>query len=376
MGARCTRWSSAAPANYRPAAPAPPAFARVGYASQFDSAAFEDLQRIVNAYLGPHDRLLDITNEPALFYYFLGRDPSSRWFAPIGLVDTAELQRNLLADLRRAPPKLIIFDDTDAKMYGLPAMDGVPVSVRLYLISRWVLDHYRPLLESHGRTIYALPGVPPVSSLHLHLHQQPATVGVPFLGQACIWGDAPTFLSGPAEPRSGAQSVPARTTVGARAAGDVHRLGGRPAGWAAGSRSASRRSTGGSSADRRRTPTALTSRRLAIRPGSFAADFGSRFPTWANASKALRVFAIGRDGSVAELAMPERTRAGREWRGSGAVRSPCSRVPTPGTSIQRLLRGALLQIEPPAGSTWSDYRWLEVDAPSFGGFLPGGIRSL
>ena len=203
----------AAPAAYRPVAPAPPAVARVGYSSQVDTAAVHDLQQIVNAYLGPHDRLLDITDEPALFYYFLGRGPSSRWYAPNGIVDTAELQRNLLDEVRRAPPKLIIFDDTDTSMYGLPTMDGVPVSVRLYLISRWILEHYRPLLESHGRTIYALPSVPPVSSLHLHLNQQPTTVGVPFLGQECNWGYAPAFLGQPAVPSSSAPAVPVHTTV-------------------------------------------------------------------------------------------------------------------------------------------------------------------
>ena len=44
-----------------------------------------DLRQIIDAYLGPHGRLLDITDEPALFYYFLGRDPSSRWYAPNGI---------------------------------------------------------------------------------------------------------------------------------------------------------------------------------------------------------------------------------------------------------------------------------------------------
>ncbi|MBV9818665.1 MAG: hypothetical protein JOZ07_09980 [Solirubrobacterales bacterium] len=202
-----------APAAYRPKVSAPPAFARVGYTSDVDGPAVDDLQRIVNAYEGPHGRLLDITNEPALFYYFLGHDPSSRWYAPVGLTDTAELQRNLLAQLRRAPPKLIVFDDTDAKMYGAPSIDGTPAPVFLYLVSRWILDHYRPLLESHGRTIYSLPGARPVARLHLHLDQQPATTGVPFRGQACIWGDAPTFLEGPAEPRPGAQTVSVRTTA-------------------------------------------------------------------------------------------------------------------------------------------------------------------
>ncbi len=290
-----------APASYRPTVAVRPAYARVGYATQFDGAAYEDLRRIVNAYLGPHGRLMDITNEPALFYYFLGRDPSSRWFAPVGVVATPALQRNLLAELRRAPPKLIIFDDTDTKMYGLEAMDGVPAATFLYLISRWILDHYRPLLESHNRTIYALPGVPPVSRLHLHLHQQPATVGVAFRGQECLWGYAPTFLTGPAEPGSGAQAVPARVPV-------VRQPQVTLTGWAGDLRTReparevlatfNGRIVGRSTPDIDR-PDVVAAGQPA---GFLRSGFSLSIPTWANAPNALRVFAIGRDGSVAPLA--------------------------------------------------------------------------
>ena len=150
-----------APARYRPTAPGPP-IARVGYAAQFDGAAFEDLRQIVNAYLGPHDRWIDITNEPALFYYWLDRDPSSRWVAP---VSTPQHRSAAAQPPRGATPCATEADRLRRhrhKMYGLPAISGVPATVFLYLDSRWILDHYRPLLESHGRTIYALPGLRPV----------------------------------------------------------------------------------------------------------------------------------------------------------------------------------------------------------------------
>jgi hypothetical protein len=165
-----------------------------------------------------------------------------------------------------------------------------------------VLDHYRPLLESHGRALYALPGVPPVSSLHLHLHQQPATVGVPFLGQVCNWGDAPTFLSGPAEPRSGAQAVPARTVMVGHAQATL-------TGWAGDPRAGEparevlatfdRRIVGRSAPDTDRPDVPAAS----YPAGFLRSGFRLSIPTWATASKSLRVFAIGRDGSVAELAI-------------------------------------------------------------------------
>ena len=359
------------PAAYRPAVAAPPAFARVGNFSGFDGPAFEDLQTIINAYLGPHDRLMDITDEPGLFYYLLGRDPSSRWYAPNGIVDTAELQRDVLAELRRDPPKLIILDDTDTTMVGLPNMDWVPVGVRLYLISRWVLAHYRPLAESHGRTIYALPGAVPVSSKHLHLQQKPATTGVPFLGQECSWGFAPTFLGGPAVPPAGAPTVPARTTVAREAAVTL-------TGWAGDLRAREPAREVVATVDGkivgRATPDAA---RPDLTAAGYPAGFGHSgfllsIPAWADASKSLRVFAIGRDGSVAQIRTPPalvqggvaniggRTVTLQQTADTGLVDSVSPSV-------------AALQLQPPAGSAWSDYRWLEVDAPASGGFVQGGF---
>jgi hypothetical protein len=359
------------PAAYRPAVAAPAAFARVGYFGQFDGPAYEDLRQIINAYLGPRDRLMDITDEPGLFNYLLGRNPSSRWYAPNGIVDTANLQNDVLAELRRAPPNLIVFDDTDITMVGLPNMDGVPVAVRLYLISRWVLGHYRPLLESHGRTIYALPGVAPVSSLRLQLHQPPATVGLPFLGQQCSWGFAPTFLTGPAEPTSNAAAVPVRTAV---ARGSEVTL----TGWAGDvlSREPAREvvATFNGKVVGRATPdTDAPDVTAAGYPSGFRrSGFQLSIPTWATAPKSLRVFAIGRDGSVAEIPIPPlRVQGGVARIGSRTVTleqtADTGHVDSESPSV------ASAQIEPPAGSTWADYRWLEVDAPSFGRFLPGGF---
>ena len=361
----------AAPAAYRPVSPVPPAFASIGYSSQVDGAALDDLQQIVDAYVGPHDRLLDITDEPALFYYYLGRGPSSRWYAPNGIVDTAELQRDLLGEVRRAPPKLIIFDDTDTRMYGLPIMDGVPVSVRLYLISRWILQHYRPLLESHGRTIYALPGVRPVSSLHLRLHEQPATVGVPFLGQECNWGDAPAFLGQPAAPGSGAQAVPVSTT-------SVHGPQVVFSGWAGDLRSKqparevlatiNGRIIARSTPDTDRPDVPATG----YPAGFLHSGFRLSIPTWAHVSKALRVFVVGRDGSIGAIPI---LNAPRE---AGTVRIGGRTValqPSADTGWVDALSssGSVLQIKPPADSSWRDYRWLEVDLSGSGRSVQGPV---
>jgi len=360
-----------APAAYRPAVAAPVAFARVGYFSLLDGPAFEDLQQIINAYLGPKDRLMDITDEPGLFYYLLDRDPSSRWYAPNGIADTAELQRDVLSELRRSPPKLIVVDDTDTAMIALPNMDGVPVAVRLYLISRWILSHYRPLLESHGRTLYALPGARPVSSLHLHLHQQPATSGLPFLGQQCSWGFAPTFVSGPAEPPSGAPTVPARTSVVQDAQVTL-------TGWAGDlrAREPAREvvATVNGMVVGQATPDAdRPDVTAAGNPTGFLrSGFELSIPAWANASGSLRIFAIGRDGSVAQIPTTPLHAPGAVARiGSRTVTlqptADTGHIDSASPSV------ASVRVEPAAGSTWSDYRWLEVDAPSPAGFVQGGF---
>jgi hypothetical protein len=358
-----------APAAYRPTVLARSAFARVGYDAEFDGPAFEDLRQIINAYLGRGDRLWDLTDEPALFYYFIDRDPSSRWFAPDSQIELPALQQNLLDEIRRSPPKLIVFDNTDDVMIGYSNVDGVPVMVRLYLISKWILSRYRPLLVSHGRTIYALPSVPPVSSLHLHLRQPPTTVGVRFLGQACNWGYAPNFLSGPAEPPSDAVAVPVRSTVVRQAqltltgwAGDVR------------AREPAREvvATFNGTIVGRATPDI-------VRPDVPAAGYPAGFlrsgfqltiPTWANASKALRVFAIGRDGSVAPLATLSAPAVGGVAEiGSHTFRlQPTAEVGGVGAESPS---STVVAMQPPVGSTWSDYRWLEIDAPTLGAFVQG-----
>lgn len=362
---------TAAPAGYRPTALARPAFSRVGYDAGFDAPAFEDLRQIINSYLRPGDRMLDLTDEPALFYYFIGRDPASRFFAPDSQVELPALQENLLDGLRRSPPKLIVFDNTNNTMIGYSNVDGVPVMVRLDLISRWILSHYRPLLVSHGRTIYALRSLPPVSSLNLHLHEQPTTVGVRFQGQPCTWGYAPNFLNGAAVPASTAHPVTARSAV-------VHQAQVILTGWAGDRRAREPAkeviATFNGRIVGRATPNIE-------RPDVPAAGFPAGFlrsgfqlaiPAWANASKALRVFAIGRDGSVAPLAIPNAPAQGGVAKiGSRTVRlQPTADVGGVGAESTS---GPVIAIEPPAGSTWSDYRWLEIDAPSVGGFAQGSF---
>jgi hypothetical protein len=348
----------ASPAAYRPVSPVPATVKRVGYSSDVDAPAIHDLGRILDAYLGPHGQVYDFTNEPGLFYYFLNRNPSNRWFAPDGLVQTPQLQNNLIGDLRRNPPKLLVFDDTDSKMYGLEADQGIPVASRLYLVSRWILRHYKPLLVSHNRVIYALPSVHPIPVARLNLEQRPVTTGVRFLGQSCLWGDSPTFLTGPAQPRSGAASAPVR--VVGRSGPSVTLTG-----WA------------GDLASRRpaREVIATLDGRIVARAkpsidrpdvvktglpsGLLRSGYQLSVPVSADAASGLRVFAVGADGSVAEIPI-----------GSQAILSGATTIAGRSVTLQpkaivgsvdtEVASNGYLKIAPPAGSSWADYSWLQV----------------
>jgi len=353
-----------APASYRSAVAQPAEFARVGFSVQVDSAAVADLSQIVNAYLGRSGRLQDLTDEPALFHYFIDRDPSTRWYVPNGIVGTTELQRNLISELRRAPPKLIVLDDTDQAMAGLANMDGAPVTVRLYLVSRWILDHYKPLLVSHGRTIYARPGVPPVSSLHLHLRQPPQTTGVPFSGELCDWGYSPTFLQGPADPPTGAQAVIARLASARGASLTV-------TGWAADLRTRKPAraviavidgTIVGRSAPYLARPDVV---RVVHQPGFLKTGFKLSIPAADADLHRMQLLAVAADGTVAALQVPGVIHRDRHVRVAGHMLRLQPAALT-GHVDSTSPAAASLAIELPAGSTWANYRWLEVDAPNAG----------
>jgi hypothetical protein len=351
------------PGDYRPSVTTAPIVARVGYdtAADTDAPAIDDLHRIVSAYLSPHGRIYDITNEAALFYYFYGRDPASRWFAPNTFTQTPVLQRNVISELRATRPKLIVFDDTDTTMLGLPFLEGVSSPVRLYLISRWILRHYRPLLVSHNRTIYALPGTPSVSSLHLRLSQRPVTRGVRFQGQACNWGNAPEFLSGAAEPTANAAATPARIVGGQGPhvtligwAGDVR--ADRPA------KAIIAMSDGrivGRATPRIDRPDVVAA---GYPQGFLRSGFEISVPLNAVTSKSLRLFAVDHDGSVTQLSIP----SGSTLTGTATIdHRPVTLTPsaTIGHVDTETPAGSSLQIKPPAGESWGDFRWVEVDFP-------------
>ncbi|MGH2982265.1 MAG: hypothetical protein ACRDKV_09530, partial [Solirubrobacterales bacterium] len=346
-----------APAKYRPVTPEEPQIERLGYAAAFDPATVRDLRRVIDVYLGPNDQLFDFTNEPGLYYYMIDREPSSRYFHVTSLAYTAELQEDLLDELRQERPKLITFDSTNTSIVGLASFDGIPTMVHMYLVSQWILDHYRPLLASHDQTIYVRRDLPPASRLDLDLEEKPLTRGVPFLNQTCAWAYAPSFLSGPGMPGPAATPVPAR----AGAPSDQMTV----VGWAGDPEAELPARQVIATVDGKvagRAQPSLERQDLVdygLPEGFRRSGFQFQVPLPPGDGR-LRVFAVGQDGDRSEIVrLGQRPARGRTEIGGRTIRLVPNAVYG---QINSTVRSRGLRFELPPGSQWTDYRWLALDA--------------
>jgi hypothetical protein len=191
-----------ATAHYEPFPP------RIGYLNPLATnfKIFSDLDRALDAYLGPRDRLFDFSNNPLLFHYLLDRQPSTRYFH-VSMAIRQHTQSDLVEELERSRPKLVVFSSNPA--FGLPAWDNIPNQVRHYDVSQYLLDHYRPVLDSHTFVLMVRDDLarPIASSRTQQLY---------FENLPCDWGYAPNFLTtrpDPIETRE-AVAVPFRPTEG------------------------------------------------------------------------------------------------------------------------------------------------------------------
>jgi hypothetical protein len=354
--------------NYRPQVAAPPTSKPIGYSSEpFDPVMYRDLRRVIDAYLGPNDRLFDFTNAPTYYYYLMDRDPSTRYIVVL-IAHSARLQADVIKQLRQAAPKLIIFDATAGP--GFSNWDGIPNMVRHYDVSSWILDHYRPLLATHFTTIYARRDMPPPSQGGLRLSERPITRGVDFRGQPCAWGYTPNFLRRASDPNSAVPPVNARLIGPPRPQITV-------SGWAADVRAAAPA----------REIVVMIDGKVAARlvPHLHRADLiAAGFPVGYEKSgftitvpvshrpvpHVVTVFGIARDGNATELVSEGAAPA------NNTVRIGSRTFPSDPAAIQGSVDGTTQTtsrgVELPRGSHWRDYRWLEVDA-GVGGFRKGSF---
>ena len=81
--------------------------------------------------------------------------------------------------------------------------------MRHYDVSRYLLDHYHPLLHSHGFLVFARNGAqtPPLSEVTSKLDEPAQTTDLYFRTFPCDWGYAPDFLTIHPQSESGAVTL-------------------------------------------------------------------------------------------------------------------------------------------------------------------------
>ena len=174
-----------------------------------DVAQITDLGKVLDRYAGKDGPVFDFTNEMGLPYFLLDRVPGARFYH-VESAQTARAQNLEVGDLQRSRPPIVIFSDTG---YGLPDYDGIWSMERNYIVSQYILDHYRPLLDTHGQLIMLRNDLFKQARPLPHLSQPPVTTGLYFDVDmpACDWGDVPNFLVHPSSDATrGGLNLPVR----------------------------------------------------------------------------------------------------------------------------------------------------------------------
>ncbi|HUY23055.1 MAG TPA: hypothetical protein VMV22_12040, partial [Acidimicrobiales bacterium] len=181
------------PGEYHPTAATTPVLPRLGYAKSgvVDVTMVHDLDAVLRRYAGDRGAVFDFGDEPGLLYFLLGRVPGTRFFH-VSMADTSFAQRQLVSDLTRSRPRVVVFYGLGM---GLPAWDGIQAWVRHYAVSEYLLDNYRPLADVDGQFVMVRADLaataPPLPAL-----KGPVTTSDPYLSlPTCDWGFAPNFLA-------------------------------------------------------------------------------------------------------------------------------------------------------------------------------------
>lgn len=195
---------STVPLRYTPTASSTQVFPNLGYADErwFDERMMNDLAAVLRSYLRPNEPVFDFTNQPGFIHYLLGYPPATSYYH-VSMAIRRETQRDLIAQLARARPRLVVFQNDQR---GFPAPDGAPNIIRHYEVSQYLLDTYRPWLEVHRYVLFVPREVDPASlpSPPSGLHSGVTGKELLFRGYPCDWRYVPNFLTTPdADPARG-----------------------------------------------------------------------------------------------------------------------------------------------------------------------------
>ena len=170
---------------------------RLGYAVEgsFPEGLPEGIQRVIDDYTGEGDTIFDFTNSPLLFDYLLDDRTATRFYH-VSMAIPEAAQEELVDELEAERPALIAYS---SRYHGLPVWDGISNPVRHYMVSDYLLDHYRPVAEVGDYVLMARDDLPPRPG------EPPDAGELYFSGFSCDWGLAPEYLS--VDPEAGAESV-------------------------------------------------------------------------------------------------------------------------------------------------------------------------
>lgn len=344
-----------------------PAVSEVGYetttAPSLDKMA-GDVDWALRAYLRPGDSVFDFSNQPGLYYYLLKLNPRTQYYN-VSMAETSASQLSLVSQLEANPPKIVVFDD---QVDGLPYWDLITNPVRHYLVSRYILSHYHPLIDVDTQLLYVRNGQSGAPAHALGPAPRGATVMTQdmYFDRGSDWGSLPNFL-GADQPPAGAGATPV-TELGSTTdlaltgwAVDPSQL--QPAWRVVGVQNG--HPVGYADPDLRRSGSGSPQQVLYYQfsgfvlplPGLTKQDLGSvrlYGLSYENRAGPIAgdVSTLGRQAGAAPARLTLPTRS--EPVASGAVQGDVVAVTTLRTQT----------IASPSGAPWSQYRWLRVSLPA------------
>jgi hypothetical protein len=188
----------AVPGRFHPMSPQePPPIPRLGYT--FPGAVnlnlITQVGAVIRTYSGPHESVMDFTDQLGIIYYVLNRTPSTRYFH-IDEAATVPSQQAAIDEIRQANPSLVIFSSMS---FGLSGFDDIPIMVREYKVSEYLLDHYRPLVNVGSELILARNDLARHPKPLPHLGQSEVQKDLYFSASACNFGEVFNFFAVPSD---------------------------------------------------------------------------------------------------------------------------------------------------------------------------------
>jgi len=174
----------------------PPATPRLGYTipGAVDTNVINSLGAVINRYASKNAPVMDFTNQLGIVYYVLNRESTDQYYH-IDEGATLSSQQSVVAQVRRVNPPVVVYS---TMIFGLPVFDYLPMMVRDYDVSEYLLANYRPIVNVGTELVLIR------NNLAAHPKPLPAvsvptlTTGLYFTSFECNFGDIFNFYKTPA----------------------------------------------------------------------------------------------------------------------------------------------------------------------------------